>query len=68
MGRPCLSDLQGFFEVTKAVIDEAALVETEELDVSKDMKEGPISETDGQAKACEIWSKVATEIVGLSEI
>lgn len=68
MGRPCLSDLQGFFEVTKAVIDEEALVESEELDVSKDMKEGPKSEADGQAGACEIWSKIAAEIEGLLEI
>lgn len=43
MGRPRLRDLQGFFEDTKAVIDEEALVETEELDISKDMQEGPKS-------------------------
>lgn len=68
MGRPRLSDLQGFFEDTKAVIDEEALVETEELDISKDMQEGPKSETDRQAGAREIWSKIAAEIEGVLEI
>lgn len=68
MRRPCLSDLRGFFEVTRAVIDKEALVETEELGVSKDMKEGPKSESDGQVGACEHWSKIVAEIEDLSEI
>lgn len=36
MRRPRLSDLRGFFEDTKAVIDKGVLVDTEELDISKD--------------------------------
>lgn len=51
MERPRWSDLRGFFEDTKAVIDKGALVDVEELDISKDMWEGPKSEIDGQGGA-----------------
>lgn len=61
MGRPRLSDLRGFFEDTKAVIDKGALVDTEvdteELDISKDAWEGPKSEIDGQAGAVRSGSR-----------
>lgn len=57
MRRPRLSDLQGFFEDTKAVIDKGALVDTEELDISKDAWEGPKSEIDGQAGAVRSGSR-----------
>lgn len=51
MERPRWSDLRAFFEDTKAVIDKGALVDVEELDISKDMWEGPKSEIDGQGGA-----------------
>lgn len=57
MRRPRLSDLQGFFEDTKAVIDKGALVDTEELNISKDAWEGPKSEIDGQVGAVRSGSR-----------